>query len=198
MKRSFLKIQPAVRAPSERMNRVVAVLCAEAVKNDFARVRHVVTIRVLRENDVRLLRDIRPAVAQFEPRRHVQFVRKHRVRVRPPVAVRVLENDQLVVRVLVRQPLWIRRHRGHPKPALRIERDRHGLLDRKIDLRCEKIYFVTARHVEPLERNRRVLRGKIEHAAPVRFVPRYVLSKRHRAQLRENYRREQQPESVKT
>ena len=107
--RALLEVERAVRAPLPGVDRVVAVLGAEAMQEDPALVGLAVAVGVLHEHQRRLLRDVHAAVAEREPRRDVEVVGKDRALVGLAVAIGVLEHDQLVVRLLVRQHMRVGR-----------------------------------------------------------------------------------------
>ena len=71
MKNAFLHVESSVRAPDEVMNGMVAILAPEAMKEDSLLIGLAVTVSVLEENEVRLLRNIDPVLAELESERKV-------------------------------------------------------------------------------------------------------------------------------
>ena len=160
---AFLEVQRAVRAPREGVDRVVAVLGAEAVQDDAPLVGAVVAVGVLQEHQVRLLRDVDAAVAEGEAGRDVEPIGEDLDLVGAAVAVGVLEDDQLVVRRLVRTDVRIGGRGQHPQPSARVEghRQRVGQLG-ELALRGEQRHLVAVRRLEPRQRDGGILRGEVE------------------------------------
>ena len=122
--RALLEVQRAVRAPLKGVDRVVAVLGAEAVQDDpplvgLAR-RRWCPAGTSGSAAARRTRRRRRA----RSRSGCRAVGEDRDLVGPAVAVGVLEDDQLVVRRLVRADVRVGRRRQHPQPAARVERHR--------------------------------------------------------------------------
>ena len=188
----FLEVERAVRAPREGVDRVVAVLGAEAVQDDPPHVGAVVAVGVLQEHQVRLLRDVDAAVAEREAGRDVEPIGEDLDLVGAAVAVAVLEDDQLVVRRLVRTDVRIRGRRQHPQPPARVEghRQRVGQLG-ELALGGEQRHLVAGRRLEPRQRHGGILRGEVEVAAEVRLLARRRLCGRHagQGQREERHRR---------
>ena len=162
-KRALLKIQIPARPQRERADRMMRIRRVKPVQHPLAHVRAIIPIRVLQEQQVRLRRHQHATLEKFQPRRHMQPARENRRLVRAPVAVRVLQNHDLVIRpraprrVAVPQRLILRiaRHRHHPQPPARVERHLHRVRDfRKLLLRRETIHRVTRRELEALHRRR--------------------------------------------
>ena len=71
MENAFLHVESSVRAPDEVMNGMVAIFAPEAMKEDSLLIGLAVTVSVLEENEVRLLRNIDPVLAELESERKV-------------------------------------------------------------------------------------------------------------------------------
>ena len=167
---ALLEVERAARTPGEGGDRVVAVLGAEAVEDDLVAVGHVVAVGVLDEHQIRLLRHVGAAVAEFEAGGQVQAACEDRVVIGAAVAVPVLEDDDLVVRFLVRQALRIGRHGRHPEPALGVECHGHRVADREVLLGSEQGDLVALGRVEVFQRVRGIERFVPRFAAAVRLL----------------------------
>jgi hypothetical protein len=177
VERAFLEVEVATGPPLKRVDGVMAVLGAKAVKDDAMLVGLVVAVGVAEKGEVRLLRDVGAAVAELEAHRLVEAVGEHGRRVRAPVAVGVFKDDDLVRRLLARQQMRIRRRRQHPKTPARVERDRDRLGDfGKLLLRGEEVDLIARRHADALLSDPEVARGEVNRAAAVRFLRRVVFA----------------------
>ena len=143
MKRALLHEQPAGRIAREGTDRVVRVCRIEPVEHDLAEISLVIAVGVFQEDEVRLLRDVEPAVGDLEAGRQMEAIGEHRLLVGFAVAIGVFEDQDLVIDGHAGQVLWVAGHRGDPEPALRVERHLHrvGKLG-KLDLRGEAIHLV--------------------------------------------------------
>ena len=86
-----------IRRPDEVVERVVAVLCAEAGEHARLFVSPVVTISVLEKNQVRLIGDIDSVFSDNEGERNVEVFGKNSRLIRFTVLVGVLEDHDLIV-----------------------------------------------------------------------------------------------------
>ena len=127
----FAEDQIAIRAPHKIMERMVTVLAAEPSEHQLAVVSLAVAIGVLDETHVRLLAHVHAAIAEFKRQRNVQVISKHRRLVRAPVAVGILQNHQLIVRLITGVHVRIGRRAAHPHATLAVP----AHLDRAGDLR---------------------------------------------------------------
>ena len=143
MKRALLHEQPAGRIAREGTDRVVRVGRIEPVEYDLADVSLVIAVGVFQEDEVRLLRDVEPAVGDLEAGRQMEAIGEHRLLVGFAVAIGVFEDQDLVIDGHAREVLWVAGHRGDPEPALCVERHLHGIGKLgKLDLRGEEIHLV--------------------------------------------------------
>ena len=71
MKNALLHVESSVRTPDEVVDGVVAILAPEAVKEDSLLIGLAVTVSVFEENEVRLLRNVDPVLAELESEREV-------------------------------------------------------------------------------------------------------------------------------
>ena len=143
VKRPLLHEQPAGRIAREGADRVVRIGRIESVEHDLADVGLVVTVGIFQENEVRLLRDIEPAIGDLEAGRQMEAVGEHRLFVGLSVAVGVFEDQDLVVDRHAGEVLRVAGHRGDPEPALSVERHLHRVREiGKLDLRGEAIHLV--------------------------------------------------------
>ena len=127
----FAEDQIAIRAPHKIMERMVTVLAAEPSEHQLAVVSLAVTVGVLDETHVRLLAHVHAAIAEFKRQRNVQVIGKHRRLVRATVAVGILQNHQLIVRLITGVHVRIGRRAAHPHATLAVP----AHLDRAGDFR---------------------------------------------------------------
>ena len=121
--------------PREGVRCVVGVAGIEAVHESGLNVGLIVAVGILHEHDVGLLRNIDTAVAELDAGGDVQPSGKHGLLVGLPIAVAVFEDQHLVIDGSTWEIHGIRRHRGNPESALRVDRHLHGLLQvGKLDL----------------------------------------------------------------
>ena len=125
MEDAFLHVERAAAIEREAVDRVVRVGGVEPVQEDFLGVVLVVAVRVLEEDQVRLLCEEHAAVPELEAGRVVQVAREHRALVGLAVAVGVFEDDQLVVHRRLRLPVGIVLPGRDPQPSLGVERHLH-------------------------------------------------------------------------
>ena len=117
MKNPLTENQVAVGRPREVMQRVVRVFAAKTGEQFFAGVGFAVTVGVLDEYEMRLLRDVHAAVAELERQWDLQVVGEDAGFVSAPVAVGVLEDDDLVVGLVPGINVRVGRRAADPKPA---------------------------------------------------------------------------------
>ena len=113
------------------MQRMVTVLAAEPGEHQLAVIGLAVTVGVLNETHVRFLAHVHAAIAEFKRQGNVQVIGKHRGLVRATVAVGILQNHQLVVRLIAGVHVRIGRRAAHPHATLAIP----AHLDRAGDFR---------------------------------------------------------------
>ena len=105
VKDALLHVQRAAGIEREAVDRVVRVRGVESVEQVLLHVVAIVAVGVLEEHEVRLVREDHAAVVELEAGRVVQVTRKDRALVGLPVAVGVLEDQQLVVHRRLRLPV---------------------------------------------------------------------------------------------
>ena len=132
---------------------MVRIVGIETVQQDFPAIGPVVAVIVGQQHQVGLLRDVDAFGREFESEREVQPVGEHRHAVRPAVAVRVLEDQELVVGFAVAgAPMGVRRRHRDPEAAAVVERH----LDRiaqfgKLGLGREQVDLESFGKLEPLD-----------------------------------------------
>lgn len=103
---------------------MMGVVIVKAAQHHLAHIRHAVSVRVSQQHQMIALRDINAFRRELERKRKVQAPRKNRLFIRQPITIRVLENQNFIVRLWITgTPLRITRHRRNPKPTLRVETD---------------------------------------------------------------------------
>ena len=137
-------VEPAVGSPDERVQRLVRVLAAPAVEQDFRpggtslgnatpgrgiglhrhAVGHVVAVLVGDEHQIRRRADPHAAEAELQPADQVQTLDKDLARVVPAVAVGVFEDQNAVAALALRRTPRVFVGLGDPQPAAVV--DRHG------------------------------------------------------------------------
>ena len=94
----------------------------------------------------------RAAVTQFHADRQVQSVGEDRAGVSLAVAVGVVEDQYLIIRLLAGDVHRIRGHRRNPEPALRVEGHRDWIFERgELDLGGEQVDGITLGELEGLQ-----------------------------------------------
>ena len=127
-KPSFTKIKCPTRIRRIRRNSMMRVMGVKPTHQNFHAVGTIITVIVNQQTQVRLLRDIHPLGRNLKTNRKLQFVRKYNLFVRPSVPVRVLVNQQFVVRLgITRPPVRIRRRNRHPQPPPIVETHLHWI-----------------------------------------------------------------------
>ena len=119
--KSLGKPQLAARPEKKRINVLVVVAGAESAQHDATFVRLAVAIVVFEKQQFRAVADIRTAITQFDPGRNHQAGGEDGCFVAPPVAVRIFENENFVVRHLAGFDLRIDRTTDDPEPTARVE-----------------------------------------------------------------------------
>ncbi len=117
----------ALGAPDEVVQRVVAVLGAEAGEEFFAVVGLAIAIGVFEEGQMRLVGDEDAAIAELEAERDGELVGPHAAFVRAVVAVRVFEDEDAILRGLAWHDLRVGGARADPQAAFAIETNGDGL-----------------------------------------------------------------------
>ncbi len=143
MKDALAEDEIALGAPDKVVQRVVAVLGAEAGEQLFAMVGLAVAIGVFEEGEVRLVRDEDAAIAELKAERNGELVGPHAAFVRAVVAIGVFEDEDAILRRLAGHDLRISRARADPQAAFAIETDLNGLHEklRKVFFRGEEADF---------------------------------------------------------
>ena len=112
-------------APAQRVNDVVRVFGPEAGEDDAAAVGDFVAVRVLEVQELGRVRDVhrqvRHAVVRRDAGRNQQVVGEHRRDVGAAVAVRVLEDVDLICSLFARLDLRVQARAHHPETPGRIE-----------------------------------------------------------------------------
>ena len=90
---SLAKEQFAARAPSQGVDVLVGVACAESGEQYFASVRLAVAIGITQMQQVGTFRQVDAAVPESKSGRHIQAIGKHRYLVGLAVLVLVLEDE---------------------------------------------------------------------------------------------------------
>ena len=138
----FTENQIAVRAPHKIMQRMVTVLAAESGEHQLAVIGLAVAIGILDETHVRLLTHVYAAITKLKRQRNVQVIGKHRGLVRAPVAIGILQNHQLIVRLIAGVHVRIGRRAAHPHAPLAVPAHLDGARDfRKLLLAREEIHL---------------------------------------------------------
>ena len=134
------------------MQRMVTVLAAEPGEHQLAVIGLAVAVGVLNETHVRFLAHVHAAIAEFKRQRNVQVIGKHRGLVRATVAVGILQNHQLIVRLIAGVHVRIGRRAAHPHASLAIPAhlDRAGDF-RKLLLAREEIHLKARIYLERLQ-----------------------------------------------
>ncbi len=123
-------VQPAIGAPGERVQGLVRVLIPPAVEEDLGRaVGLVVAVAVGDEEELRGRTDVDPAEPQLDPADEVELVGEDLPRVEVAVAVGVLEDQDLVAGLVLRDADRVRVRLGHPEPPPVVDREADRLVD---------------------------------------------------------------------
>ncbi len=100
---------------------MVGVAHAEAAVDDLRRVGAIVAVGVDEPQEVGRLAEVDAVGVDREPRRDVEPLGEHGPAVRPPVPVRVLEDQQLAAGPVARQQVRVGGRAEHPQPPACVE-----------------------------------------------------------------------------
>ena len=93
------------------------VTVSKAAQQDAALVGSAIAVGILKEQELSVLSDIKTAFTPLQPSGDVETVGKNMRLVRPAVMVGIFEADNLVVRQVAREDMWIGGCDGHVHPA---------------------------------------------------------------------------------
>ena len=145
---------------------MVRIVGIEAVQQNLAAIGPSVTVIIGQQHEVRLLGEVDTNGGELESEREVKPVGEHRDTVRPAIAVRVLENQELVVGFVVAgAPMGVRRRDRNPETAAVVERHLSGIAQfGKFGLGCEQIDLESYGKLELLDRTLHIEKfdGQIE------------------------------------
>ena len=94
---------------------------AKSAQQHTALVRLVIPIGVLEEEELCAMPDVNAAIAQLDAGRNHKTAGKDGGFVAPAVLIRILQDQDLVVRSLTRFDLWINGAADDPQPAARVK-----------------------------------------------------------------------------
>ena len=126
-------VEPAVRTESQAVGKGVVHIgrASEAVEHNFRRaVRHIVTIAVGNETQLRRAHRPHAPVPDLDAGQHLQLVSEHLARVEPAVAVLVFKNQDAIAQIEIELPAGLRVSvvLRDPQPPARVPRHRDGIL----------------------------------------------------------------------
>ena len=128
---------------------VVRIRHINAPKNLPAAVRLAVAISVLHQPQLRLLRNQHPRLRERHPIQRIQPLRKSRAAVRLTIVVRILQNNDFILRRQARHGVRKRRHRHRPQPSPRIKGNLHRIAQvGKLHLGGKQVHRIALRHLE--------------------------------------------------
>ena len=100
---------------AKRRDRVVRIVIVKPAQQHFLGVVLIIAIGVAQENKAAALRHVYTIMRDFKPHRDVQVTGKYRLLVGLSVVVRVLQDQQLILRLRIADAVVrIARHRSHP------------------------------------------------------------------------------------
>ena len=100
---------------AKRRDRVVRIVIIKAAQQHLLGVILVIAIGIAQKNKTATLRHVHAIMRDLKPHRYVQVTGKHRLLVGLSVVVRVLQNQQLILRLRIADAVvGIARHRSHP------------------------------------------------------------------------------------
>ena len=106
----------------------MGVVSIKSTQNNLARICLAIAIRVAQQHEIRFLREINALGRQLKPDRQVNVIHEYGFLVRFSVAIRVLVNEDFVIRHLItRTIVRVSRTDRHPKPALVVEGHLHRI-----------------------------------------------------------------------
>ena len=118
-------VQPAVRSPSKRVQRLVRVLVAPSVEQHLRRPGRPIGARLHRdEQQVRSGADPDPAEPDLEAADEIELVDEHLAPVEPAVAIRVLEDQDAIAAFALGRPQRVAVRLRHPQAAAIVDRER--------------------------------------------------------------------------
>ena len=127
---ALVTVEPTIRSPQETVQALVRVLVTEAVEHHLRRtVRHVVVIAIGNEQQFRRRAHPHTAVSNLQTGHEVQSLGKHLARLKLPIAIAVLEDDDLVQALSGRSPGGITIGFRHPDAPAFVPGERDRLLN---------------------------------------------------------------------
>ena len=153
MEDALAEDERAIRRPREVMQRVMAILRAEAAEQHLLHIGPVIAIGVLKVDEVRLLRAIHAALAiEFKAERDLQVIGPDLARVRAAIAVGVLQDEDFVLRLLAGHDLWIGHRGADPQAPTRIPPNADRLHEvREVLLAHEAVHLEARVNLEGLQ-----------------------------------------------
>ena len=120
---------------------------SKASQNRATGIRLTIPIRVREVKKVVTLANVSAAITDCETGRHVQAAGENRLFIGTAVAVGVFEDDQLIVRIIGGDDLWVCQGGEHPQPPCWIPVHANGVGD-PVGFVGEKIGCVAVRQLE--------------------------------------------------
>ena len=100
---------------AKRRDRVVRIVIVKPAQQHLLGVILVIAIGIAQKNKTATLRHVHAVMRDLKPHRDVQVTGKHRLLVGLSVVVRVLQDQQLILRLRIADAVVrIARHRSHP------------------------------------------------------------------------------------
>ena len=125
MEDAVAQINCAAGIMANRVGRVMRIRAVHAHQHALLPIRLAIAIRVAQEPQVRRLHQQQPILVKLEARRAIQVIDERRHLVRLAVAIRVLEDQNLVTHLARRRAFGIIPPRADPQPALRVPHHLH-------------------------------------------------------------------------
>ena len=139
--------QFATGTPGKGVDVLMRVAGTETGEDDFPRIGPIIAVGGFEVYQGGPFAQINPAMPQGKTGRHIELIGKDRFLIRPSVAVGVFQNQQYVVRHVVRFELWISPRAEYPQPPAGIEADRDRIGD-PVAFVGKQVHFKTVGHFE--------------------------------------------------
>ena len=144
---SLTEHQFATRTPGKRVDVLVRVPGAETRKNHFPAIGTIISVGVFQVHQVGALAQINPAMPQGKTGRHIKFVCKDCFFIGPAITIGIFQDQQFVVRHIVRFQLRIGPRTQHPQSPPRVEADRNRI-GHPVALVGKEIHLKAVVHLE--------------------------------------------------